>query len=528
VAVKLLIFIVAYNAEKTITSVLRRIPPSLLEEHETEVLIIDDASADQTFETATHFKTNDEFPFKLTVLANPVNQGYGGNQKLGFLYAIRHGFDAVALVHGDGQYAPEALPMLVRPIADGQAEAVFGSRMMTALGALRGGMPLYKYVGNRILTTFQNVMLAHHLSEYHSGYRIYSTAALKKIPFELNSNVFHFDTEIIIQLIFAKLRIKELSIPTYYGDEICHVNGLRYAWDVFVATMVARMQSFCLLYRARFDVQPKPAESPYEAKLDFDSPHTRAIEAVPGGSMVADLGCASGYMSAPLKKKNCKIIGVDQFDASQSGAFDQFVQHDLNEDHLPTEIRNADHILMLDIIEHLLSPEKFLRRLADSTKPDTTVIISTPNIAFVVVRLMLLIGQFNYGKKGILDMTHTRLFTFASLKAVLEGNGFRVLSLAGVPAPVPLVVKNTAISALLLRVNQWLITVAPGLFSYQIFAVAKPVPSINWLLDRTNDYSNQRAALKKDQSVYQGHEPRLAHESHILSDLQTTASTKQG
>ncbi len=520
---KLLIFIVAYNAEKTITSVLRRIPASLMEEHETEVLIIDDASADSTFETANHFKAQEEgeFPFRLTVLANPVNQGYGGNQKLGFLYAIRNGFDAVALVHGDGQYAPEALPMLVRPIAEGHADAVFGSRMMTALGALRGGMPLYKYVGNRILTTFQNVVLGHHLSEYHSGYRIYSTSALKRIPFELNSNVFHFDTEIIIQLIFAKLRIKELSIPTYYGDEICHVNGLRYAWEVFIATMVARLQSYCLLYRARFDVQPTQVESHYEAKLDFDSPHTRAIQAVPSGAVVADLGCASGYVSAPLKKKNCTVIGIDQFDASQSGTFDQFVQHDLNEDHLPSEIQNADHVLMLDIIEHLLSPEKFLRKLSAASSPETTVIISTPNIAFIVVRLMLLIGQFNYGKKGILDLTHTRLFTFASLKAVLEGNGFRVLSMDGIPAPVPMVVKNASLAALLLRVNQVLIALAPGLFSYQIFALAKPIPSISWLLDQTNDYSSQRAALSPETL-----ESLQAHASNNLQVLQPTA--KQG
>jgi 2-polyprenyl-3-methyl-5-hydroxy-6-metoxy-1,4-benzoquinol methylase/glycosyltransferase involved in cell wall biosynthesis len=493
--VKLLIFIVAYNAENTINSVLRRIPACLLEEHETEVLIIDDASADSTFETANHFKQTEQFPFRLTVLNNPVNQGYGGNQKLGFLYAIQNGFDAVALVHGDGQYAPEALPMLVSPIAEGKADAVFGSRMMTALGALKGGMPLYKYVGNRILTTFQNVVLHHHLSEYHSGYRIYSTEALKKIPFELNTSVFHFDTEIIIQLIFAGLRIKELSIPTYYGDEICHVNGLRYAWDVFVATIISRLQSLCLLYRARFDVQPVRVESIYEPKLEFDSPHTRAIAAVPPNVTVADLGCASGYLSTPLKKKGCTVIGVDQFDASEQGTFDRFVQHDLNDDRLPAEVGKADYVLMLDIIEHLASPERFLRTLAAHTKPDATIVISTPNIAFIVVRLMLLIGQFNYGKKGILDLTHTRLFTFDSLRAVLEGNGFRILSQKGVPAPVPLVVKNETLAQLLLKGNQLLIALSRGLFSYQIFTVVKPLPSLSWLLEQTTAHSRQRESM---------------------------------
>ena len=296
---KLLVFIVAYNAEKTIEKVLRRIPASLLEEHDTEVLIIDDASHDCTWETANDFRESADFPFKLTVLINPVNQGYGGNQKLGFLYAIQNGFDAVALVHGDGQYAPEALPMLVRPIAEGEADAVFGSRMMTLFGSLKGGMPLYKYIGNRILTGFQNMVLRQRLSEYHSGYRIYSTAALAKIPFQLNANVFHFDTEIIIQLVFAGLRIKELSIPTCYGGEICYVNGLNYAWDVVVATIVARLQSLCLLYRARFDVVNGEPCAHYESKLDFDSPHSRAVNLVKNGSTVVDIGCASGYLCRP-------------------------------------------------------------------------------------------------------------------------------------------------------------------------------------------------------------------------------------
>ena len=117
------------------------------------------------------------------------------------------------MIHGDGQYAPEELPTLVAPLRDGQADAVFGSRMMTRFGALKGGMPLYKFVGNRILTAIQNLLLGTSLTEFHSGYRVYSVAALQKIPFRLNSNDFHFDTEIIIQLLNARQRIVELPIP---------------------------------------------------------------------------------------------------------------------------------------------------------------------------------------------------------------------------------------------------------------------------------------------------------------------------
>src|SRR6185503_396511 len=222
---RVLIFIVAYNAERTIEGVLARIPASLSDEYEVEILAIDDSSADRTFEIGQRIKTTGSLPFPLHVLFNPRNQGYGGNQKIGYHYAIKNKFDFVALLHGDGQYAPEALPELLRPLSLGDADAVFGSRLLSRGAALKGGMPLYKFVGNRILSWLQNRLLHSHLSEFHSGYRLYSVTALEKLPFDRNTNDFHFDTEIIIQLLNTGQRIKELPIPTYYGDEICHVNG---------------------------------------------------------------------------------------------------------------------------------------------------------------------------------------------------------------------------------------------------------------------------------------------------------------
>ncbi len=150
----------------------------------------------------------------MTVLRNELNQGYGGNQKIGYTFAIERGFDVVVLLHGDGQYAPEEMPRLLEPLQEGRADAVFGSRMMTTFGALRGGMPLYKYVGNRLLTTVQNALLRTRLSEFHSGYRAYAVPALRRIRFPLNSNDFHFDTEIIIQLLNVGQRIVEVPIPT--------------------------------------------------------------------------------------------------------------------------------------------------------------------------------------------------------------------------------------------------------------------------------------------------------------------------
>jgi glycosyltransferase involved in cell wall biosynthesis len=150
---RLLVFIVAYNAETTIEKVLARIPASLHSEN-VEVLIIDDFSRDNTFRNGLRFQQENS-AFKITVLRTPENQGYGGNQKLGFRYAIDNGFDIVALIHGDGQYAPEKLPFLLRPLVRGEADAVFGSRMIDNGAARAGGMPAYKWIGNKILTAFQ-------------------------------------------------------------------------------------------------------------------------------------------------------------------------------------------------------------------------------------------------------------------------------------------------------------------------------------------------------------------------------------
>src|SRR3989454_12688949 len=171
---RLLVFIVAYHAEKTIEGVRARIPHTLTVDYDVEVLIIDDSSTDSTFERSESMRRAGALPFKSHVLFNPKNQGYGGNQKIGFYFAIEQGFDFVALVHGDGQYAPECLPDLVKPLADHEADAVFGSRMITKREAIKGGMPLYKLLGNMTLTRFQNLVLRSKLSEFHSGYRIYS------------------------------------------------------------------------------------------------------------------------------------------------------------------------------------------------------------------------------------------------------------------------------------------------------------------------------------------------------------------
>jgi uncharacterized membrane protein YdjX (TVP38/TMEM64 family)/glycosyltransferase involved in cell wall biosynthesis len=494
---RLLIFIVAFNAASTINSVLSRIPASIGDQYEVELLVIDDASTDKTFERVRAGLRELNLAFPLTLLFNPKNQGYGGNQKIGYLYAIKKSFDFVALVHGDGQYAPECLPDLVRPLAEGRADAVFGSRMMTPGAARKGGMPLYKFVGNKILTAMQNRILGSSLSEFHSGYRIYAVAALKKIPFDRNTSDFHFDTEIIIQFHLAGLRIVEDPIPTYYGDEICHVNGMKYAANVMRAVVKARLQKLGLLYDSRFDcVVGHEDNGQYTDKLNYLSTHSITAAIVPSEARVADLGCAGGYMGVVLKdQKQCHVVGVDCFPLGAGVELDEFYLQDLNQG-LPNLCwRDFDYVLMLDVIEHLANPEVFVRELRQrlSGNPDAKLLVSTGNIGFLVTRLMLLFGKFNYGSKGILDRTHTRLFTFSTFKHLFDQNGFEILETKGVPGPFPLAFGDRWLGRSLLAVNTALIKLQRGVFSYQIYLVVRPLPTIDYLLAYAQEQSAIRA-----------------------------------
>lgn len=487
---RLLIHIVAYNAERTISGVLNRIPISL-RQPAVEVLVIDDSSRDETFVAGRETVIEG---LRITVLRNPINQGYGGNQKLGYHYAIRNGFDVVALVHGDGQYAPEKLPDLLAPILDGSADAVFGSRMLHSGEALRGGMPLYKYAGNRILSASQNWLLRSALSEFHSGYRLYTVRALRQIPFDRNTNAFHFDTEIIAQFLLAKLRIMEVPIPTYYGEEICRVNGLGYAWDVIRTCVRVRLHEVNLLFDRKFEIG-EVAEK-YTIKLGYASSHTETLKVVRPGAKVLDLGCGEGYWAKEAVHLGAEVTGVDRL-APESVVFRdglQFVRADLDRPELAVNPSDFDQIFLLDIVEHLRDPDLFMENLREATgRKRPEIILTTGNIGFFVTRFMLLIGQFNHGRKGILDRTHTRLYTFSTFRQLLEGSGYTVDEMRGIPAPFPAALGLNWLSRTLLAINAALIRLWPGLFSYQIFLRATVTPTLGHLLVETEEASAELA-----------------------------------
>lgn len=480
--IRVLIFILAYNAKDHIAALLDRIDEKhwLDREYETEVLVLDDASRDDTVAICTRY--GQKKGRHIRVLANPVTQGYGGNQKIGYTYAIEYDFDIVVMLHGDGQYPPEYLDQMIAPIAREEAEMVFGSRMLQKQHALKGGMPFYKFVGNIVLTSYQNLLMGSRLSEFHTGYRAYSVPVLKRIPFQCNSNEFDFDTDIIIQALDTGCRIKEIPIPTHYGDEISRVNGFKYAFQVARSTLLSRIQPWGIYYNPKFDYTS--SESPYQSKTAFDSSHQFALRQVQPDSTVLDFGCGEGYIAKILKEeKNCTIYGYDIRQSNEAlRSCKEIYVTDL--DHFDWKrVKPAHTVLLLDIIEHLDKPEVFLTELREHTcrfHPD--VIITTGNVVFCLTRFSALIGQFNYGKRGILDLEHKRLFTFGSLKRILRNHGYEILKTEGIPAPIPFVLGSNRISSLLMACNRSLIKISKGLFSFQIAVVARPLPTLELLL----------------------------------------------
>lgn len=408
------VLVVAYNAETTLEPTLNRLPQSFVNRLE-HILVADDASADQTYEVGMRVKEATDLP--MTVIKHKQNRGYGGNQKHGYRWAIDHGLDIVVLLHGDGQYAPEVIEQIVAPLESGEADAVFGSRMLERGQALKGGMPLYKFVGNKILTAFQNAMAGTSLSEWHSGYRAYRVDALRDIDFERFTDVFNFDTQIILELNRVQKKIVEVPIPTYYGDEICYVNGLHYAKDVVVDVIKHKMQN------AGFFAGPKrPGVESYRLKLSPYSSHGRLLAWLSEGSSakVLDVGCSDGQFGQLVRDVGNDVTGIDIIKHDGvAQRLDAFIEADLNAN-LPNELHGKfGLVIAADVIEHVADPEKLVRELASTLRSGGSMYLSVPNISHWYPRTRIAIGRFDYDERGPLDKTHLRFFTRKSLDRLI-------------------------------------------------------------------------------------------------------------
>lgn len=211
---KVIVVMPAYNAEQTLEQTYNEIPPGFVD----EVILVDDASRDHTAEVAKRLGIH--------TIIHPKNLGYGGNQKTCYREALNRGADVVIMLHPDYQYTPKLLVAMASLVAIGQYDIVLGSRIISG-EATRGGMPLYKYISNRILTLVQNILLGAKLSEYHTGYRAFSREVLMKLPLDENSDDFVFDNQMLAQAIYCGYSIGEISCPTKYFKEASSINFSR-------------------------------------------------------------------------------------------------------------------------------------------------------------------------------------------------------------------------------------------------------------------------------------------------------------
>lgn len=221
----------AYNAERTLRRTVAEIDRVLVD----DIIVVDDASNDRTTRIAHQLG--------LHTLVHPKNRGYGGNQKTCYTEALSRGADIVIMVHPDYQYSPRLLPAMAGMVASGHFDCALGSRIL-GVGALRGGMPIWKYVANRFLTLFENLMLSYKLAEYHTGYRAFSRRLLETLPLQENSDDFVFDNQMLAQALWFGFEIGEISCPTRYFGEASSINlrrSIRYGFGVLGTAIEFRL-----------------------------------------------------------------------------------------------------------------------------------------------------------------------------------------------------------------------------------------------------------------------------------------------
>jgi glycosyltransferase involved in cell wall biosynthesis len=235
---KIVVVLPAYNAAKTMEKTYNEIPFDIVD----DVVLVDDRSKDDTVEVGKRLGIKH-------IIQHEVNRGYGGNQKSCYNKALELGADIVIMLHPDYQYTPMLIPSMAYPIANGLYHVVLASRIL-GNGALRGGMPLYKYIANRLLTFFQNVMLGQKLSEYHSGYRAFSKEVLQRVNYEIDNDDFVFDNEMLSQIFYLGYEIAEVTCPTKYFEEASSINfkrSMKYGFGVLRVSLVHRLCKWGLM-----------------------------------------------------------------------------------------------------------------------------------------------------------------------------------------------------------------------------------------------------------------------------------------
>lgn len=428
----------------------------------------------------------------------PAPLPVGLRYKLAFRYGLEQGFARVFPIHLDEHFDPAFLMQLMRAYEEKNVfpEAVFGYR--------KSKLALHKYLGNWLLTKFQNRMLSVKLSEFLSRYHSFSTDLLSRIPFERNSDGEHFTTEFAVQCIVANARLIQVPLSTARGQGRRSMGAFKYLWGAARLILHVKLMRMGFLYDRRFDL----GNWEYPSKSARWSSHKQMEARVPNGSRVLDVGCGKGVIANALVKNGCTVSGVDLLPPDEAPtSLSNYLRVDLNRE--PDRFfdwlqgQSFDYIVLGDIIEHLVDPETFLERLRESVPPGEhpTLLVSTGNVAFFIVRIMLLIGQFNYAPRGILDRTHTRLFTKHSFSLLFQQCGFEVLRRYWSPLPLSSIGGGKGVFRWLENLNHAFALMAPSAFAYQMIFEVRPLPTTLQIMDAptcNTPPAESRTAVERD------------------------------
>jgi len=406
--------------------------------------------------------------FKLHLHRPPRETHHGATRKVAFEYALRRGFDQIIVMRGDGSHPPERLPDLICAASEHPRVLIIASRLTRIGRGIREGIPLMRALVLGLTRAFQNSVLALHIRDYQSSFRLYPCTALRRIPWQLNSDLSSFDDEIVIQFRALGTVVTEIPVaPSWLEYQIDSTEigrALRACW-------ISLGYRFHQLHLTRRHLYLVDQDIHYTLKSSPTGSHSQIVDAIAPGSRVLDLGCSQGLLARPLAQKGVRLTGVDSGPPDHlADELETYYQRDLEQNLELPEERSFNYVVLADVIEHFRNRQQLLRNARRFLKEDGLLIISTPNIAIWFYRLSLLVGRFEYGPRGVLDETHVHLYTRQTFQREVERAGFRILRRHVTALPFEVVFRATGRS----RIVRWmagayysLARVWPSLFAYQ-------------------------------------------------------------